>query len=97
MNMDGSGLIQIRTDNSPKSDLQWISDNRLVYLSRNCAFMVYGDTKQNEQIVCFDGKGTTRKVLEFHRDGKLVAISIQRTLNIFPFDLDTTERNGYPI
>ncbi len=88
MNTDGSELIQIRTDNSPKSDLQWISDNRLVYLSRNCAFMVYGDTKQNEQIVCFDGK----ELLEGFRvspNGKLVAISIQRTLNIFPFDLDT--------
>jgi len=87
MSVDGSGLIQIRTDNSPKSNLQWITGNRLVYLSRNCASMVHGDTKQNEQIVCFDAK----ELLEGFRvspDGKLAAISIQRTLNIFPFDLD---------
>jgi hypothetical protein len=87
MGTDGSGLIQIRTDNSPKSNLQWIPGNRLVYISRNCAFMIHGDTKQNEQIVCFDAKET----LEGFRvspDGKLAAISIQRTLNILPFDID---------
>jgi len=87
MNIDGSGLIQIRTDNSPKSNLQWISNNQLVYLSRNCAFIVHGNTKQNEQIVCFNAK----EELEGFRvspDGKLAAISIQRTLNIFPFDIE---------
>ncbi len=87
MNIDGSGLLQIRTDNSPKSNLQWISGNRLLYTSRNCAFAVNGDTKQNEQVVCFNAKEN----LEGFRvspDGKLVAISIQRTLNIFPFDLE---------
>ena len=87
MNMDGSGLMQIRTDNSAKSNLQWITDNRLVYISRNCAFILYGETRQTEQIVCFD----SNEILEGFRvspDGKLVAISIQRTLNIFPFDIE---------
>lgn len=86
MNVDGSNLIQIRTDNSPKSNLQWITGNRLVYLSRNCAFLVHGDTKQNEQVVCFN----SNELLEgfsVSPDGKLAAVSIQRTLNIFPFDL----------
>ena len=88
MNMDGSGLIQVRTDNSAKSNLQWITGNRLVYISRNCAFILYGETRQTEQIVCFNSNET----LEGFRvspDGKLVAISIQRTLNIFPFDIET--------
>ncbi|MCI0556040.1 MAG: hypothetical protein L0287_34285, partial [Anaerolineae bacterium] len=87
MNIDGSGLIQIRTDNSPKSNLQWIPDNRLVYISRNCVFMVHGDTKQTEQIVCFN----INETLEGFRvspDGSHVAISIQRTLNILPFDIE---------
>jgi serine/threonine-protein kinase len=87
MNMDGTGLVQIRTDNSPKSNLQWITGNRLVYLSRNCAFAVSGDTKKNEQIVCFN----RNELLEGFRvspDGKFVAISIQRTLNIFPFNIE---------
>lgn len=87
MNIDGSGLIQIRADNSPKSNLQWIPGNRLVYLSRNCAFMVDGDTKQVEQLVCFN-MNETLEGFRVSPDGKYVAISIQRTLNIFPFDIE---------
>ena len=87
MNIDGSELIQIRTDDVPKTNLQWIPGNRLVYLSRNCAFMVHGDTKQVEQLVCFNKD----EILEGFRvspDGSYVAISIERTLNIFPFDIE---------
>ena len=86
MNIDGSGLIQIRTDNSAKSNLQWITDNRLVYISRNCAFMVYGDTKKVEQLVCFN-IDETLEGFRVSPDGSHVAISIQRTLNILPFDI----------
>ncbi len=87
MNIDGSNLIQVRTDNSAKSNLHWIPGNRLVFVSRNCAFMVYGDTKRVEQLVCFN----VNETLEGFRvspDGGHVAISVQRTLNIFPFDLE---------
>jgi serine/threonine protein kinase len=87
MNVDGTDLMQLRTDNSAKSALQWIADGRLVYMSRNCAYIVDVTVEQPEEIVCFD----PREVLEgfrVSRDGKLVAITIQRTLNILPFDLD---------
>jgi serine/threonine protein kinase len=87
MNPDGSGLVQVRTDNSAKSNLQWISGNRMVYISRNCAFLLDGATKATQQIACFN----ISEELEGFRvspDGKLVAISIQKTLNIVPFDLD---------
>jgi serine/threonine protein kinase len=87
MNVDGSDLIQIRTDNSAKSALHWIADGRLVYVSRNCAYIVDVQIEQPEEIVCFDA----RESLEGFRvspDGKMVAISIQRTLNILPFDLN---------
>jgi serine/threonine protein kinase len=87
MNIDGSGLIQIRTDNSAKSNLQWITGNRLVYISRNCAFMVHGYTKQVEQLVCFN-IDETLEGFRVSPDGTHVAISIQRTLNIFPFDTE---------
>ncbi len=86
MNIDGSGLIQIRTDNSAKSNLQWITNNRLVYISRNCAFMVHGDTKKVEQLVCFN-IDETLEGFRVSPDGSHVAISIQRTLNILPFDI----------
>jgi serine/threonine protein kinase len=87
MNTDGSGLIQVRTENSPKSNLQWIPDNRLIYLSRNCAYLLDANTKQVQQFFCL----TASEQLEGFNvspDEQHVAISVQRTLNIFPFDID---------
>ncbi|MEP6896813.1 MAG: hypothetical protein ABI986_14510, partial [Chloroflexota bacterium] len=91
MNPDGSNLVQVRTDNSTKSNLQWITDNRLVYMARNCAYYVDGQTKETKQIACFN----VNEELDGFRvspDGKLVAISIQKTLNIVPFDLNTLSK-----
>jgi len=87
MNTDGANLIQIRTDNSAKSNLQWIPGNRLVYMTRNCAYLVDGETKETRQIACF----SLDEELEGFRvspDGKLVAVSIQKTLNIVPFEVE---------
>ena len=91
MNVDGTDLIQIRTENSAKSGLHWIADGRLVYVSRNCAYIVDVQIEQPEEIVCFNANES----LEGFRvspNGKLVAISIQRTLNVLPFDLDTLKK-----
>jgi Tol biopolymer transport system component len=87
MNSDGTELTLVRTDNTPKSGLHWINDGRLIYMARNCAYMLDSKTNQTQEIVCFDAD----EVLEGFRvssDGKLAAISIQRTLNILPFDLN---------
>ncbi len=87
LNTDGSGLTQIRTDNQIKWGLQWIPGNRLIYLSNNCAYLLDGATKATREITCFNSDET----LEGFRvspDGKLAAVTIQRTLNIVPFDLD---------
>jgi len=87
MNVDGSDLIQVRSENSAKSNLHWIADGRLVYTSRNCAYIVDVQIEQPEEIVCFN----SNESLESFRvspDGKFVAISIQSTLNILPFDLE---------
>ena len=88
MNVDGTALTQIRTDNSAKSNLHWLADGRLVYVSRNCANIIDVETSNSQNIqelVCF----TPDEVLEGFRispDGKWMAISIQRTLNILPFE-----------
>jgi hypothetical protein len=85
MNIDGSDLIQIRTENSAKSNLHWMADGRLIYMSRNCAYAMDPETRQTQEIICFN----SNELLEGFRvspDGKFVAISIQRTLNILPFD-----------
>ncbi len=87
MDVDGDNLIQVRTDNSIKTDLHWIYDGRLTYISRNCVYILDVDALRAEQVMCF----VSNEVLEGFKvspDGKLVAISIQRTLNILPFDLE---------
>jgi serine/threonine protein kinase len=87
MNPDGSELTFVRTDNSPKSNLHWIAGGRLIYMSRNCAFMLDSTTNRTQQIACFN----SNEFLEGFRvsaDGEFVAISVQRTLNILPFDVD---------
>ena len=91
MDVDGSNLMQIRTDNSAKSNLHWIPDGRLTYLSRNCVYILDIETRQPQRVMCF----VSNETLEDFRvssDGKLVAISIQRTLNILPFDLEALNR-----
>ena len=87
MDVDGSNLIQVRTDNSAKSHLHWIPDGRLTYISRNCVYLIDVETRQPQQVMCFV---STEELEDFQvsPDGKLVAISVQRTLNILPFDLN---------
>jgi serine/threonine-protein kinase len=85
MDVNGDNLIQVRTDNSVKTDLHWIPDGRLTYVSRNCVYVLDTEVLRAEQVMCF----TSQEVLEGFKvspDGKLVAISIERTLNILPFD-----------
>jgi serine/threonine-protein kinase len=83
MDIDGNNLIQVRTDNSAKSQLQWLPDGRLAYISRNCVYLMDVDTLQPQQLMCFV---ESLEDFEVSPDGKLVAISVQRTLNILPFD-----------
>ncbi len=87
MNVDGSDLIQVRSENSAKSNLHWIADGRLVYTSRNCAYIVDVQIEQPEEIVCFNSSESLES-FRVSSDGKLVAIIIQSTLNILPFDLE---------
>jgi len=87
MNTDGSNLVQVRSENAAKSNLQWIPGNRLVYISRNCAFLVDAESKQTQQLSCFND-AELLEGFSVSPDGKLVAISVQRTLNILPFDIN---------
>jgi hypothetical protein len=83
MDIDGNNLILVRTDNSAKSQLQWLPDGRLAYISRNCVYLMDVDTLQPQELMCFV---ESLEDFEVSPDGKLVAISVQRTLNILPFD-----------
>ena len=93
MDVDGKNLIQVRTDNSIKSRLHWLPDGRLTYISRNCVYLMDVETRLPQEIMCF----VSGEVLEDFRvspNGKLVAISVQRTLNILPFDLEVLKNVG---
>ena len=85
MNSDGSELTLVRTENSPKSNLHWVAGGRLIYMSRNCGFMLDSATNQTLQLSCFN-PGESLEGFRVSPDGKYVAISVQRTLNILPFD-----------
>jgi serine/threonine-protein kinase len=87
MDADGNNLIQVRTDNSAKSQLQWLPDGRLAYVSRNCVYLMGVNTRQPEELMCFVSNELLED-FEVSPDGKLVAISVQRTLNILPFDTE---------
>ena len=85
MDTDGENLIQVRTDNSAKAQLQWLPDGQLAYISRNCVYWMDVETLQPQELMCFVSNELIED-FEVSPDGKLVAISIQRTLNILPFD-----------
>jgi serine/threonine-protein kinase len=90
MDTNGENLIQVRTDNSAKSQLQWLPDGRLAYISRNCVYLMEVENRQPRELMCF----VANELLEdfqVSEDGKLVAISIERTLNILPFEPEILE------
>ena len=87
MDVDGNNLIQVRTDNSAKSHLHWIPDGRLTYVSRNCVYLLDIEQRQPQEVMCFVSSEELED-FQVSPDGKLVAISVQRTLNILPFDLN---------
>ena len=87
MNSDGSQLTLVRTENAPKSNLHWVADGKLIYMSRNCGFMLDSKTNRTQQIICFNANEALEG-LRVSPDGRWIAISIQRTLNILPFDLE---------
>jgi serine/threonine-protein kinase len=90
MDTNGQNLIQVRTDNSAKSQLQWLPDGRLAYISRNCVYVMDVETRQPREFMCFVANETLED-FQVSPDGKLVAISIERTLNILPFEPEILE------
>lgn len=87
--MDGTGAEVIDDENYKKSNLQWIADGRLVYIStdRNCAYVIDPEKRETRKVICFN----LDERLEGFRvspDGGTAAISVARTLYIVPFDLD---------
>lgn len=89
MNVDGSDLTQLTSDNAAKFGLRWLPDGQtLTYISGKCVWSVNAFTDVIEPIACYQ----TAQYLESFAvspDGKYAAISMNRELFVVPFDLDT--------
>ncbi len=89
MNIGETAPIPVRTNNSAKSNLQWMPGGKhLIFTSGSCVYELDIETNETSQIVCLSLQGT-QDFLEGFRispDGKLAAISISRALYIVPFD-----------
>jgi len=89
MNIGETAPIPVRTDNSAKSNLQWMPGGKtLVFTSGPCVYELDIETSGTSKVVCFTLQGT-QDFFEGFRispDGKLAAISISRALYIVPYD-----------
>ncbi len=93
MNVDGSNLRQLTSDQAAKHDLQWMADrDTLLYISDKCILTV-SLTVQGlpNTITCFP-EADFLDAFRISPDGKHVAISLNRQLFVVPFDLPTLEK-----
>lgn len=88
MNLDGSDLRVLTNDGVPKSDLQWLPDNKtLVYIAGKNIHLVEAETGRVDVLAAF----SSSSILEAFRispDGQQVAVSFNRKIFIVPYDLD---------
>lgn len=88
MNLDGSDLRPLTNDGVPKSDLQWLPDNKtLVYIAGKNIQLVEAESGRVDVLAAF----SSSSLLDAFRvspDAKQVAISFNRKIFIVPFDLD---------
>lgn len=86
MNLDGSNRKQLTDDRTPKSDLQWTPDGKvLVYISGKTIFTLEVDAGRFDTLMSF----RTAELLDGFRispDGKRIALSMNRELFVLPYD-----------
>jgi tRNA A-37 threonylcarbamoyl transferase component Bud32 len=86
MNLDGTGLTQLTTDGTEKSNLQWLPDGKtLLYIMGKAIKTVNVDTTEENILTSFNNSDYLDG-FQVSRDGKMVAISMNRELYVLPFD-----------
>jgi Tol biopolymer transport system component len=86
MNLDGSNLKQLTTDGAVKSNLQWLPDSEtILYITGKAIKTVDAETTV-ENIVTSLNNADYLDGFQVSRDGKMVAISMNRELYVLPFD-----------
>jgi serine/threonine protein kinase len=87
MNVDGTALTKLTSDNVAKSNLQWLPDgNTLIYITGKCVATITVDTDQVNVLTCFDADEYFEG-FQVSPDGGQVAVSVGRELYVVPFDV----------
>ncbi|MGE5375467.1 MAG: protein kinase domain-containing protein, partial [Bacteroidota bacterium] len=87
MNVDGSDPKQLTTDGAPKSDLQWLDRNTLLFLSGTIVKYYKMDTDSVETLSSFPPSYSLDAYRVSH-DGKQVMIAMNNEIFVVPFDLE---------
>ncbi len=88
MNLDGSDLRALTNDGVPKSDLQWLPDNKtLVYIAGKNIQLVEAESGRVDVLAAFSSSSLL-DAFRISPDAKQVAISFNRKIFIVPFDLE---------
>jgi serine/threonine protein kinase len=85
-NVDGSDLKQLTTDGAPKSDLQWLDRNTLLFLTGTIVKYYRLDTDSVETLTSFPASYSL-DAYQVSRDGKQVIIGMNNEVFVVPFDL----------
>ncbi len=86
---DGSDLRQVTTDGAAKHSLQWSPDGQSVfYISGKCIWSVNILTNEAQSLACFNAAEYLED-LGISPDGSQIAIALDRTIYVVPFDLPT--------
>ena len=86
MNIDGTNLKQLTTDGSAKSNLQWMKDGKTILYIMGKAIKTVDIDSTTENIITSFNNADFLDAFQISRDGKMVAISVNRELYVVPFD-----------
>jgi serine/threonine-protein kinase len=87
MNLDGTELTQLTTDGAEKTNLQWLPDGKtILYIMGKAVKTVDAETTVESILTSFNN-AQYLDAFQVSRDGKSVAISMNRELYVLPFDV----------
>jgi dipeptidyl aminopeptidase/acylaminoacyl peptidase len=89
MNLDGTELTQLTTDGAEKTNLQWLPDGKTILYIMGKAVKTVNIETTIEEIVTSFNNAQYLDGFQVSRDGKSVAISMNRELYVLPFEPDT--------
>jgi predicted Ser/Thr protein kinase len=89
MNINGTDLKQLTTDGAEKNNLQWLQDGKtILYIMGKAIKTVNADTTEENIVTSFNNAEYVDG-FQVSRDGKMVAISMNRELFVLPFEPET--------